>query len=1113
MIKLYLTVAIILFAKCNSFAQDCYELQKKIGILFSKGDYQGALKIADSSASVCSKELGYESLGHIGSLNNLAAIYHQTGNYIKAETNYNLCLTLLKKGFGEANLNYATTLNSLAELYFKMNLYSTALPIQIKAIEIRKILLGEENIDYAASKKNLAKIYLRMGKYIEAENAFLQAQMIYRKVLGEENITYSKLLNDISVLYTDIGNYSKAILYQNQATEITKNLFGENDYEYAKYLRNLAQIYLTSGDYMKADEHNKRSLEIIKKQQKDNNEYVFNLNIIADQYNRMGKFAKAEELYLEALDIRKKSVGEEHLDYATSLSLLAGHYNKIGKYDKAESIFIKSLNITKRIVGEENMIYIRSLNNLAKIYNNLKDYSRSANIYNKVILLTKNILGDNNRDYSTYLNNLATTYIQLGKYEKAEPLLLKSNNIIKNILGETDFNYAISLNNLANLYDRLKKYSQAEKLYLESLIITKNSLGENHPNYANTLNNLAALYDNLGDYSKAEIFHIKAADLRKKYLGDEHPEYAESLSNLAYSYELNKKPNLSSSKYSSSIQITKNNWINNLSFLNSTEAEKYINSNEFIYESILSFLSRNPNDLVKLDLFDFSIFRKCILLNNSELLDKTIKNLYNNSIQSSWNNYKEIVFMINKQLNLSIESQKNISDLIQQKDSVEKQLLLSVPDFKVLLSNNQINWIDIKNKMKPHEVVLDFVHYRYHNVNWTDTIRYGVFILRKEWKQPRFINLFNEEKLVSLLKNSNDSGFINKLYFQKNNLSDSSFHSSLFKLIWEPIDSLLIGAEKVYISPSGLLNRVSFSAIPTNSGNRLIDRYSIEQLSNIRTISETAAFQEESISYMLLMGGINFDSEPTFSDNLSTNYWVSDTLFTDIRSINSAKWSYLSGTENEVSSLKKITAAMNVSSNTLTGSNASEEVIKKIGSDNKKVPSIIHLATHGFAFSTPKEINKEEILPWKNNSTNVYKLSTDPLTRVGLVMAGGNQVWSTGLPFPNREDGILTAREVSELNLKGCILATLSACETGLGEIKGSEGVFGLQRAFKMAGVKYIIASLWKVPDTQTKEFMELFYSAWLIQKLSIQDAFRQTQLIMSKKYSPYYWAAFTLVE
>jgi CHAT domain-containing protein/tetratricopeptide (TPR) repeat protein len=1113
MIKLYPIILFTFFLNFNLYSQNCEELQKKTASLFSKGEYNEALKFAENAVTVCTKEFGYESAQHISSLNTLAVIFHQTSNYANADSAYKQCLSIIKKLVGEENQYYATTLNSLAELYFQMGNYSKAEPLQNHVIQIRKKVLGEENIDYAESINNLARLHLQMGKYIEAEPLLIQAQIIYKKVLGEENITYSTLLNDISVLYSNMGDYKKAILLQTQAIEITKNIFGENDYKYAKSLRNLAQIYLTSGDYTKADELNTKSLDIIKKQKKENNDYVFNLNIIADQYYRMGKLAKAEELYIEALDIRKKSVGEEHLDYVTSLSLLASHYNKIGKYDKSESLYIKSLNITKRIVGEENMIYIRLLNNLANLYNNLKDYSRAENIYNQAIVLTKNILGDNNLDYATYLNNLASLYTQLGNYSKAESLMLKSHSIIKSILGQSDFNYAISLNNLGSLYHRLNNYSKAEELFLESLSVTKNIFGENHPNFALTLDNLASLYDDLGDYTKAETLHIKSISIRKKYLGDAHPLYAQSLGNLAKCYELNNNLKLANIQYASSIRLIKNIWLTNLGFLSSNEADKFINSNEFEFDSRLSFLSRHPQESVKSELFDFNILKKNILFNTNHLFEKTVENLKDTPIKLKWKYYKEISLQFNKQIQFSTVDQKILSELKRKKDSVEKQLLVSLPDFKVMLSNNQITWNEIKNKMKPNEVVLDFVHFRYRNSEWTDSIIYSVFILRKEWKEPHFINLFSEEQLASLFDSSNKSYSINNLYCDTYKIPDSNCNSNLYNLIWYPIDSFLKEVKKVFISPSGLLNRVSFSAITTPEGGRLIDHYSIEQLSNIRTIAETNESQRDSIKSMALIGGANFDVEPSFSNRSNINYVSTDTLFSAIRSLQGSKWSYLAGTENEVSAIKNIASPNKTSVSLLTGGNASEENFKKIGSANVPAPSVIHIATHGFAFATPKKIPKEDRFLLQDNRNNIFRMSEDPLTRAGLVMAGGNKVWSTGLPYPNHEDGILTAREVSEMNLKGCVLATLSACETGLGEIKGSEGVFGLQRAFKMAGVKYLIVSLWKVPDAQTKEFMELFYSSWLNQKLTIREAFRQTQISMSKKYPPYQWAAFVLME
>ena len=136
--------------------------------------------------------------------------------------------------------------------------------------------------------------------------------------------------------------------------------------------------------------------------------------------------------------------------------------------------------------------------------------------------------------------------------------------------------------------------------------------------------------------------------------------------------------------------------------------------------------------------------------------------------------------------------------------------------------------------------------------------------------------------------------------------------------------------------------------------------------------------------------------------------------------------------------------------------------------------------------------------------------------RSGLVFAGANDVWSRQKDtYDNSsyfEDGVLTAQEVATIDMRKTELVVLSACETGLGDIKGSEGVYGLQRSFKMAGVEYIIMSLWQVPDKETAEFMTTFYTN-LAKTNDIRDSFNLTQHAMRKKYDPYYWGAFILVE
>jgi CHAT domain-containing protein len=215
------------------------------------------------------------------------------------------------------------------------------------------------------------------------------------------------------------------------------------------------------------------------------------------------------------------------------------------------------------------------------------------------------------------------------------------------------------------------------------------------------------------------------------------------------------------------------------------------------------------------------------------------------------------------------------------------------------------------------------------------------------------------------------------------------------------------------------------------------------------------------------------------------------------------QWNYLQGTLTEANAIIQEFQKNKIPAQLISDDQAIEESFKSLSG---KSPTIIHIATHGFYFADDVEQKPS------NNNENEFKKSNNPLFRSGLIMAGANRVWTGNKNIDGLDDGILTAYEVSLLDLSNTKLVVLSACETGLGEIKGSEGVYGLQRAFKMAGVDYLIITLWEIRDEVTVEFMSNFYQQWLKGK-DIYAAFKFAQDEMRKKYEANYWAAFVLIE
>ena len=379
------------------------------------------------------------------------------------------------------------------------------------------------------------------------------------------------------------------------------------------------------------------------------------------------------------------------------------------------------------------------------------------------------------------------------------------------------------------------------------------------------------------------------------------------------------------------------------------------------------------------------------------------------------------------------------------------------------------------------------------------------------------IPLCEARQLDSLLKKeaTTDANFIRKLYRGAEVINPAktfSYGSRLYELIWKPLDSLLTKGDKVYYTPSGLLHQIALAAIPFSKDTLLSDRYDLNPLSSMAGLLKESSFKETKPESMILFGGIKYDAlekdlTALVKKDTSAQAFVSRSLSSDL--IRGNNWNFLPGTLTETQFIASIAKTNKIEVRSYYGLTALEETYKKIGFG--KSPQVLHISTHGFFFPDPK-INKKDNQSIREEGAEVFKYSNNPLNRSGLLFAGANNTWG-GNPIPNIEDGILTSYEVSNVALSNTQLVVLSACETGLGDIKGSEGVYGLQRAFKMAGAEYLMMSLWKVPDAETSEFMIAFYNSWFNGK-SIPLAFNYTQKLMKKKYpkDPYKWAAFVLV-
>jgi len=582
-------------------------------------------------------------------------------------------------------------------------------------------------------------------------------------------------------------------------------------------------------------------------------------------------------------------------------------------------------------------------------------------------------------------------------------------------------------------------------------------------------------------------------------LGAEHPSYGQVLKSLSETYIGLDDMEKAVSLIDSSNQILINQLNQIFKFRSEKEKKAFLNMVVNNFNNIQSIPLKNKSIFDKLNGINLNnqLMLKGLLLNNSKDILTQLSTLNDTLISNKIISYRslkrELARLLSQPIIDRIKNSDSLKEVINSKEAELVKLYSSNFNDNIHLLKD---WKASQSKLNDDEIAIEYSSFQLTNKNKpTDSTMYVAYVYKKGWQNPKMISLFEEKELKKVLANKSP----NQLYNS----------NKLYNLLWKPLKKYLNDSKTVYYSPSGLLNQISFAALKENE--TLCNKYNLVQLSSTGVLA--GKLTEPSLATTLFIGDINYDYTETVDLAIDSTQYT----YLNIESLKYSRgtksrgesWTYLPGTLKEIEGLQTILKLKgNNYSTSLTGTKATEANFKKLSGNS---PNILHIATHGFFYENL------DIKPQRNMSLNTedrYRLAEDPLLRSGLILAGANYTWKYGYNPNEKEDGILTAMEISNMDLSNTELVVLSACETGLGDIDGSEGVYGLQRAFKMAGVNIIVMSLWKVPDDETAEFMNLFYSNW-IKTNRVKAAFNQAQRTMQKKYKdePLKWAAFVLFE
>ena len=581
--------------------------------------------------------------------------------------------------------------------------------------------------------------------------------------------------------------------------------------------------------------------------------------------------------------------------------------------------------------------------------------------------------------------------------------------------------------------------------------------------------------------------------------GATHPKYFERLSDLALLYQKTQRIPEAASLYTQSGIGNRRLLEKSAGYSAESEQFVYLKTFQRFTAQSYSFAQDFPLAGIAGEAYNSALFYNGFLLNTAMQLK--YRALSDSNAAPQFERLSAYQRRLSKQYAESTTARDSslVADLESNVINIEKALARTVLGFGDAL--RQVNWQEVQAALKPGEAAVEFVNYQYEHGNRSDSTMYAALVLRPGMSAPIFQQLFEVREILPLLKGASGGNYrkISALY-----AAGTTGQKNLYDLIWAPMEPSLSGVTKVYCSVSGLLHQVNLGAIPVNVRETFGERRQLMLLGSTRQLVMPDKRMPQN-NEALLVGGVRYaadDAAIEQANKLASRSYqqpeLPDSAFEMDSFTRGDSWRFLPESRAEVLELQSLMQAAKFKVQLDTGYAATEESVKHFGLNRQNAaPRVLHFATHGFFFPNPKTLPLNRF----SNAALSYKTAENPLLRSGIVLAGAQEIWASGRPPSEREDGVLTAYEISRMNLSATEFVVLSACETGLGDIEGDEGVYGLQRAFKIAGAKYILMSLWKVNDQTTREFMTEFYGQWLKKGLGIPEAFRNAQHKLKLKY------------
>ncbi|MEN2992729.1 MAG: CHAT domain-containing protein [Bacteroidia bacterium] len=918
----------------------------------------------------------------------------------------------------------------------------------------------------------LAQHTLRRGYYSQAETLLIYQKTAYERLLPKPQTNPAYLRTALA-----LANVSLALLLPAPAETLLLAI--------DKPIRHLPDAYLSEkitleealgdlarlkGQFREAERHYLRATRLRslqRRESKETTEEGLSLLRLAILYQKTGRYTQAKETYNRLAKLYQGA--REDAEAAAYYSALSEFYLEMGDYPKAEETIRKALDLNKRLLGPTSLGYVEAVLAAGRLAAALGRYDRQAAYLQEALQAQQSFYGSKPAlplARTHYL--LAENALLQGKRDSATHHLHRSASIAELAQNSAPLEYAALSLDLSGAWLALDSLARAEERLAAARAILEVDAPAYHPDRLRAFLYQARLYRAQGYHLTALREYRKWLDLWLKAHGTQHPEYPFYLAELADLHWLAQSYADAKSNYKKAASLILKQVDKLFNGFSESEKARYWARVRRVLEHYYAYAFSQGTKSDRLQAYETYLATKAFILNETAQLRARFASHPDTLVQHTfyaWQEQKEFVARLYAYSPEELRTMGiNLAEEEARLNELERQLAQYAGDIRLF----QAKWRQLRQALPADAAAVDWLRLR--SPLAPDSILYYAIITTRQAKEPLVV-CFPRGRWMETYAFFRYSQSI--LNFEKDTIS--------YRAFWAPVAEVLPPTvQKLFVSADGVYNQVNLSTLPLPTGGYLADKYQViyhTRLANLLRPAPPIRNWEGRKALIL--------ANPTFAPDMPE-----DSVYVPP----------LPGTAEEAKAIQDILRSEGILPLIHLERQASEPLLYQYTS-----PYILHIATHGLFLPYDERLGALV-------GIQVSSALANPLFRSALLLAESGRSMLHGSSDVSR-DGIANAYELISLRLQNTELVALSACETGLGEVQNGEGVYGLQRAFLIAGARNLLLSLWKVDDEATRDFMIRFYQEWLRKKLPLEEAFWNTQKAMREQRSaPYFWGAFILV-